>query len=212
MNSRISVRTSDNVETGLQKADFSRSGVVRVALRNKLIDQTVGVCAISGNRCYPSSFATIGATTPLGDFLDIPDHLGRIDLDDEYFDKAARTHSTSPESEYEATYLERIGPSTYKAECKYLAACNTSNDVPENWARLHFNNDDVTDLEYGVLRVVYLLEWIKTHNPEHNAISLEAVWSEQPDGIQSNVTERAIDNDGTPIYAALDEIGVICSD
>ena len=207
MEKMISTRVPNALHEQLNRADITQSENIRRALEDELMRESTGVCAITGNRCYINNFATVGATTPLGNYLNIPHKAETIDLINDEFEtvtKCFNSGATPPET----AYIDDIGVATYKAETDYIADTHPNGEVTDAWSRAAFKDTNTDTDTNAVRRLIAVLEYIAYTEPESTLITAENVWNEHNTTVQERVIEYADNTDRQTLHTVLDRFSL----
>lgn len=215
MNSHRTLRLPEKLDTAINQADINFAATVRDSLKKQLMEKTVGVCAVTGQLCYQSNFATIGTTTPLGNHLNAPNTLDTIDIiEDVYATSSKEIAEGVPQDdgEYTAEYVTDIGTWTYQAERLFFSSVDsTIDEAYQPLVNMRYN--DNPDERYPVdTRVYTLLRWIADTNTEtvierdHDTEMsddtvtvdwIDKIWSETPPTVKNTSRQRIENGDET---------------
>lgn len=207
MESMISTRIPNQLHDHIEATNINQSEIVRTALENELMRKSVGVCAVTGDRCFSGEFATIGATTPLGKDLNTPREAGDVDVTNDIFETASKILNSGGD-QLNAEYMNEIGVATYKAETDYIADTHANTLYSDAWSRRAFKDQHDDEETAAVTRLSCLLEWIVRTNPEHDLITLENVWEEHNREIQDRIKTHTTNSRHPDLITALDKLGV----
>jgi hypothetical protein len=220
MDAQISTRIPQWLADELDRAELpNRSRVIRDTLKDELVEATVGVCAITGKRCYGDSLE-VGMDSPLGKQIPIPDDIPYIRLKAEQFDTLSKQHATGEltETDFTDLYANDVGPATYFSENQYLAAAEAGQRIHEDSSMA--SNSRYVKLKPQVeidlateLRAISALEWCHITDDTPDAVTIQAIWDEQDEDIQNHLIGKVNENkdmgDGEALLVdILDELGV----
>lgn len=215
MEEQINTRIPDRLAEELSRANLSnRSDIIRSALMDALVSETVGVCAITGQRCYRGESTTVAMDSPIGEYLPISD-LPSVRLDGDRFDSLAKMQAKGELQPLEADelYATEVGMATYYAENQYLDAALPNEGFHDqawasqhSWARLWLSTEMEKSLSER-LRVVSALEWCYV-NDTPESVTIQTIWEEQDTDIQDKIIGRGDENSNTILAEGLDELDV----
>lgn len=215
MNSHRTLRLPETLDNAINQADINFAATVRDSLKKQLMEKTVGVCAVTGQLCYQSNFATIGTTTPLGKHLNAPDALDTIDIIEDVYETSSKEIAEGipqDDGEYTAEYVTDIGVWTYQAERLFFSSVDsTIDEAYQPLVNMRYN--DNPDERYPVdTRVYTLLRWIADTNTEtvierdHDTEMsddtvtvdwIDKIWFETPTTVKNASRQRIENGDET---------------
>jgi hypothetical protein len=209
MSQKTSIRLPEPMSDALDRADINKSSVARKAFIDELLNRTVGVCAVTGQRCYMGDFATVGNSTPLGNRLGLPTSVENVDMVDSMFERLSGQIAAGETLDINQSemYINTITPTVYRAEVEYLAAIGSHSDEIAGWGRAVLKRP--TDpTEWNDLRLYCLLRWMHRENPDSSVFCLRSVWEAHPQSIRQQAIGRLQNDPGDASSAILDALGV----
>jgi hypothetical protein len=208
MDSHRTLRLPEKLDTAINQSNISFAPTVRNALKKQLLNEAVGICAVTGNICYQSNFATIGTTTPIGKHLNAPTTLDTIDVTNEVYETSSKEIAEgipADEKEYTAEYVNDIGNQIYQAERLFFKT-NTGNINEIHQPLVNLRYDDHPNQHPVDTRIYTVIQWIADTDIDtlnNDSVSTDMskdewiteIWSETPDVVKSTTIERIKNGD-----------------
>lgn len=207
----VSIRLPDQLIDHLDRAGINRSAVARDALKDELLANAVGVCAVTGKICYQGDFATVSSGSPIGQALDLPSSVSDVDVIDSVFSDLAKDVASGRNPELpDEIYLHHVGPATYLAERLLFKHLSALDETGSSWVLERIVETDTvedgTEYHWGVRgassRTDTLLSWLTEQRERddwatieianHPLVDRQTIWAETPTAAQEELIDMAV--------------------
>lgn len=183
-----SVRIPEEMKNGIDTINESFSGVFRRIVKQHLVEEMQGRCAVSGEVLYNDAYITLNNYVDVDGCVNCRSELNQILVGQDAFDGSS-IHKIDPTETISLPYHDSIGSVLYATQRLYMQDITSTSDVIwDSLAHSLVSSNEITEYEIGAS----LLLWCDSNSPNHPLASCERIWHELSSETQEKLNNTKV--------------------